>query len=80
MQEQELVATNLKWSTSFPEERRTRSNILNISLENHFEISTFYVVLNSVIDRITHPFREVNKIHENFCFHRIILIQKIKNY
>lgn len=68
LQECELVASNLGWRASFPEERRTRSNVPNVSLEDHFKIFTFYVILDSVIASITHRFKAITEIYENFCF------------
>ena len=45
-----------------------RTNIPNVSLEDHFKICTFNVILDSVIASITHRFKAITEIYDNLCF------------
>ncbi len=53
LQECRIVANNLGWNSDFPEESRTRSAVSSdLSPEENFKISVFYVILDSVIASI----------------------------
>ena len=69
LQECRIVANNLGWNSDFPEESRTRSAVSSdLSPEENFKISVFYVILDSVIASIRRHFAATQRLNETFKF------------